>query len=221
MYSTPAESSPPSPSPYSFHDRPDTRPTIEQIAMGLHISRTPHALPARSVSMSPHPHRSHHHRVSHSIDARAHSPLLARPTLQARRASMSAVVLPPPPARSSLKKPTRPPTAESATLVTSASDASLSTLATQTSSGPATPRSIPRMPASAPATTSFPGKLRLEMLRLLPSRRGTFGAGGSPRSESPGAMTASDADSVSGALPTRKSVRFSAGAHGDSSSEAA
>ncbi|KAI0730632.1 hypothetical protein C8Q76DRAFT_715639 [Earliella scabrosa] len=207
MYSTAAESNPPTPSAYSFHDRPDTRPTIEQIAMGLHISRTPHLLPPRSSSsphLHNHPHHSHNRR---SVDSpRSHSQLLTRPTHHTRRASTSAVILPPPPPRSSLKKTTRPPTAESATLAPSASDASLSTLTTQTSSGPATPRSA----HSAPAT-SFPGKLRLEMLRLLPSRKGSFSAG-STRSDSPGVMTpSSDADSLSGGLTPRKSVRFSPG----------
>ena len=214
MYSTPAEASPPTPSAYSFHDRSDARPTIEQIAMGLHISRTPHVLPSRSLSLSAHPHRppfphahSHPHRhLGRNVDT-THGQVLSRPSPDARRASMSAIVLPPPPARSSLKKPPgRPPTADSATLAPSASDASLSTLATQTSSGPATPRSISSAPAT-PAPASFPGKLRLEMLRLLPGRRAPF-AGGS------GALTVSsdaDADSVSGALPPRKSVRFLTG----------
>ncbi|KAI0704503.1 hypothetical protein C8T65DRAFT_653746 [Cerioporus squamosus] len=208
MYSTPAESSPPTPSAYNFHDRPDTRPTIEQIAMGLHISRTPHLIPQRSSS-SPHIHNHPHHHNRRSVDSpRVHSqPLLTRPTMHTRRASTSAVVLPPPPPRSSLKKPSRPPTMESVTLAPSASDASLSTLATQTSNGPATPRSA----QSAPAT-SFPGKLRFEMLKLLPSRKGSLSSTDSTRSDSPSVMTpSSDADSLSGGLTPRKSVRFSPG----------
>ncbi|KAI0738604.1 hypothetical protein C8Q80DRAFT_251318 [Daedaleopsis nitida] len=208
MYSTSVESSPPTPSGYSFHDRPDTRPTIEQIAMGLHISRTPHLLPSRSSS--PHIHGHLHHSPSRrSVESlRPHNQLLARPTLHTRRASTSAVILPPPPPRSSLKKTIRPPTAESATLAPSASDASLSTLATRTSNGPATPRSAP--------VTSFPGKLRLEMLRLLPSRKSSVSAGSS-RSDSPGVMTpSSDADSLTGSLTPRKSVRFSPAVHDSS-----
>lgn len=204
MYSTPAENSPPTPSAYSFHDRPDTRPTIEQIAMGLHVSRTPHLLPQRSSSAS-HIHHHPHHHTRRSVDSpRVHSQLLTRPTTHLRRASTSAVVLPPPPPRSSLKKPTRTPTIESTTLAPSASDASLSTL---TSNGPATPRSV----QSAPAT-SFSGKLRLEMLKLLPSRKGSLSSTDSMRSDSPSVMTpSSDADSLSGALTPRKSVRFSPG----------
>ncbi|KAM5536588.1 hypothetical protein V8D89_009683 [Ganoderma adspersum] len=209
MYSTPAESSPPTPSAFSFHDRPDTRPTIEQIAMGLHISRTPHLLSPRQSSQAPHT----HHLSRRSVDVSpGRSPL--RPDLPSRRTSLPAsasgfTILPPPPARSSLKKTARPPTAESATLAPSASDASLSTL---TSNGPSTPRSV----RSAPAT-SFPGKLRLEMLRLLPSRKGSLSGSSSSRSDSPGVMTASsDADSLSsgvGLTPRRKAVRFSTNVH--------
>ncbi|KAI1791840.1 hypothetical protein LXA43DRAFT_379927 [Ganoderma leucocontextum] len=206
MYSTPAESSPPTPSAFSFHDRPDTRPTIEQIAMGLHISRTPH-LPPRPSSQPPHS----HHLSRRSVDASpGRSPF--RPSLPSRRTSLPASasgfpILPPPPTRSSLKKTVRPPTAESAMLAPSASDASLSTL---TSNGPSTPRSV----RSAPAT-SFPGRLRLEMLRLLPSRKGSLSGSSSSRSDSPGVMTpSSDADSLSsggGITPRRKAVRFSTG----------
>ncbi|KAF7770398.1 hypothetical protein Agabi119p4_6372 [Agaricus bisporus var. burnettii] len=52
MYSTPQESAPSSPSA-SFRDPPPStaRPTIEQIAMGLHVSRTPHL---RHSPRSPH-----------------------------------------------------------------------------------------------------------------------------------------------------------------------
>ncbi|OJT06717.1 DnaJ-like protein 1 [Trametes pubescens] len=111
---------------------------------------------------------------------------------------MSAVVLPPPPARSSLKKSSTASTAESSLLATSASDASISTMTTLTSNAPSTPRSA----QSAPAT-SFPGKLRMEMLRLLPSRKGSLGS--SVRSDSPSVMTQnSDNDSVTSELTPRK-----------------
>ncbi|KAI0352143.1 hypothetical protein OH77DRAFT_1498179 [Trametes cingulata] len=204
MYSTPAESSPPAPSQYSFHDRPDTRPTIEQIAMGLHISRTPHALPHRATQ----PILPTNRRVSESPrpSPHTHSHLLTRPSVHTRRASMSAIVLPPPPARSSLKKSSRPPTAESSLLATSASDASLSTMTTLTSTAPpSTPRSV----QSAPAT-SFPGKLRMEMMRLLPNRKGSLSS--SVRSDSTSALTpSSDDDSATGELTPRKIVRFSTG----------
>ncbi|EIW58543.1 uncharacterized protein TRAVEDRAFT_58751 [Trametes versicolor FP-101664 SS1] len=200
-YSTPAESCAPTPSPYNFHDRPDTRPTIEQIAMGLHISRTPHALPHRSAQAF-HPPSS---RSGDSPRASSHSHLLTRPNAHTRRASMSAVVLPPPPARSSLKKSSTASTAESSLLATSASDASISTMTTLTSNAPSTPRSV-----QSASATSFPGKLRMEMLRLLPSRKGTLAS--SVRSDSPSVMTQnSDNDSVTSELTPRKMVRFSTG----------
>ncbi|KAI0333811.1 hypothetical protein GY45DRAFT_1243772 [Cubamyces sp. BRFM 1775] len=201
MYSTPAETSLPTPSAYNFHDRPDTRPTIEQIAMGLHISRTPHALPHRSTT---HPLVLSSRRSGDSPRAASHSHLLTRPSAQTRRASMSAVALPPPPIRSSLKKSSRPPTAESSLLTTSASDASISTMTTLTSNAPSTPRSI----QSAPAT-SFPGKLRMEMLRLLPMRKGSLAS--SVRSDSPSVLMPSDDDSTTSEVTPRKMVRFSTG----------
>ncbi|KAI0773281.1 hypothetical protein BD413DRAFT_316781 [Trametes elegans] len=210
MYSTPAETSSPTPSAYNFHDRPDTRPTIEQIAMGLHISRTPRALPPRSAQTSPSPTK----RYGESPRFVSHNHLLTRPSAHTRRASMSAVVLPPPPARSSLKKSNKSPSAEGSLLSTSASDASISTMTTMTSSGPATPRSV----RSAPAT-SFPGKLRMEMLRLLPSRKGSLTS--SVRSDSPSVLTpSSDDDSATGELTPRKMVRFSPGpGHGGEPSQ--
>ncbi|KAI8996612.1 hypothetical protein BD414DRAFT_478539 [Trametes punicea] len=201
MYSTPAEASPPTPSAYSFHDRPDVRPTIEQIAMGLHISRTPHTLAPRTT----HPSVVSNRRNDESPRAVSHSHLLTRPSAQTRRASMSAIVLPPPPVRSSLKRMSRPSTADSSLLTTSASDASISTMTTLTSNGPSTPRSV----QSAPAT-SFPGKLRMEMLRLLPTRKGSLAS--SVRSGSPSVMSPSDDDSsATGELTPRKMVRFSTG----------
>ncbi|KAG6908790.1 hypothetical protein DXG01_003319 [Tephrocybe rancida] len=79
MISTPAERTLPTSTRY--RDYTPSRPTIEQIAMGLHTSRTPHL---RHLSSSPPPN-------SHS------------------RRSASPLVLPPPPARSSLKKPASTP----------------------------------------------------------------------------------------------------------------
>ncbi|KAJ7672632.1 hypothetical protein B0H17DRAFT_1208667 [Mycena rosella] len=74
IYSTPAERN-----PYNFrYETPAAaRPTVEQIAMGLHLSRTPHL------------------RGPPKYPAPASHPQPARPS----------VPLPPPPARSSLKHP--------------------------------------------------------------------------------------------------------------------
>ncbi|KAF8216317.1 hypothetical protein K438DRAFT_385173 [Mycena galopus ATCC 62051] len=80
MYSTAAERDPYSP-PRFREPNANARPTVEQIAMGLHLSRTPHL---RGAPKYPAP-------ASHPLPS--HKP----------------VPLPPPPARSSLKKPGLPP----------------------------------------------------------------------------------------------------------------
>ncbi|KAJ7449574.1 hypothetical protein FB451DRAFT_1287321 [Mycena latifolia] len=76
MYSTDAERNPYTPTRFRFDAPAATRPTVEQIAMGLHLSRTPHL------------------RGPPKYPAPASHPQPARPP----------VPLPPPPARSSLKK---------------------------------------------------------------------------------------------------------------------
>ncbi|KAI0060686.1 hypothetical protein BV25DRAFT_1839503 [Artomyces pyxidatus] len=103
-------------------DPASIRPTVEQIAMGLHLSRTPH-LPAHLSHLAPSPVPSHTRRPS--SHGRSHS--LPRVTPR----------LPPPPTRSALKKagaspsPTRP---ASSLTMTSASTA-------PSSSSPSTPTS--------------------------------------------------------------------------------
>ncbi|KAI0954607.1 hypothetical protein AcW1_006443 [Taiwanofungus camphoratus] len=191
MYSTAVESSPPIPSPYSFYDAPDTPPTIEQIAMGLHVSRTPHLRPVRAA---PSPHMRSRPREDAGDGAGA-------PCLRRRRSSASATMLPPPPPRSSLKKPRTPTSPHSAppsaTLTPTASDLSLSG-STLTSNAPPTPR------ASMPF---IPARLQLSMSRLLrvPSRK-------SNTSMSSPSMTNSDDDKDSAPLTPRKMVRFSSAA---------
>ncbi|KAG5654194.1 hypothetical protein H0H81_006227 [Sphagnurus paluster] len=81
MISTPAERTLPTSARKRDYDPSLSRPTIDQIAMGLHTSRTPHLRP---LSSTPSP----------------YSP---------SRRSASPLVLPPPPARSSLKQPTTSP----------------------------------------------------------------------------------------------------------------
>ncbi|TFK29660.1 hypothetical protein FA15DRAFT_663816 [Coprinopsis marcescibilis] len=91
MYSTPEERMPPqrrqsrtfqSHSDFSGSAAP---PTIEQIAMGLHVSRTPHLRPLASS-------RNPYSRAGGSAPAHSHA--------------HTPISLPPPPARSSMKKPT-------------------------------------------------------------------------------------------------------------------
>ncbi|KAJ7504524.1 hypothetical protein B0H11DRAFT_1982770 [Mycena galericulata] len=112
MYSTPAERV-----PVSFrYDATAPRPTIEQIAMGLHLSRTPHLRsPPRYPAPASHPQPTH-----------------------------KPIPLPPPPARSSLKKP--------AFVSSSSTDV--------TSTAPSTPHSSERSSTS----------LRVRMSRFLPHR---------------------------------------------------
>ncbi|KAH9945735.1 hypothetical protein B0H21DRAFT_743778 [Amylocystis lapponica] len=200
MYSTPEESIPPVPSRYDFRNSPDTRPTVEQIAMGLHVSRTPHLHPAYSPQSSPHV------RSRYRDDSTSPHPL-TQPTPQThhRRYSAAAALTPSalPPRRSSLKKPSTPTTTRSAPLTPTASDLSLSTL---TSNAPSTPRSGRSM------TVPFiPSRLQLSMARLLPGRKGL-----GSRSLSPAVATGmSDDDSGSAELTPRKIVRFSTGVHAE------
>ncbi|EIW79341.1 hypothetical protein CONPUDRAFT_167101 [Coniophora puteana RWD-64-598 SS2] len=91
MYSTSAERSfhPPPPSyRYGAQSTSVSIPTVEQIAMGLHISRTPHLRPSGS------PHQRHSAPSIPSRHAHAHETAY-RP---------HPIPLPPPPSRSSLKK---------------------------------------------------------------------------------------------------------------------
>lgn len=108
MYSTPEELSPPMSSRYQTSSPP---PTIEQIAMGLHISRTPHLRPVTSrVSPSGSDHHVHANGSHRSMP----------------------VVLPPPPARSSLKKSST----DSSSAMPCLSTASSTTVASTTPSTP-------------------------------------------------------------------------------------
>ncbi|KAH7913844.1 hypothetical protein BJ138DRAFT_1145130 [Hygrophoropsis aurantiaca] len=124
MYSTPEEGSPciPLPARSRFVDPSASRPTIEQIAMGLHISRTPHLRP----STSPHPRYSSPSSPSrHNLNMNVSHP---RPA-------------PPPPSRSSLKKTYTP----SSSLITTPKSSALlgvsPSTSTVASTGPVTPAS--------------------------------------------------------------------------------
>ncbi|KAF8074727.1 hypothetical protein FPV67DRAFT_1474731 [Lyophyllum atratum] len=122
MVSTPAERTLPTSTRYrDYNDSP--RPTIEQIAMGLHTSRTPHLRP---LSRSPSPYS---------------------------RRSASPLVLPPPPARSSLKQPTAAKFAQN----TPASASST----TVTSKNPPAPK----------ASTNSITSIKVRMARFLPRSR--------------------------------------------------
>ncbi|TCD65805.1 hypothetical protein EIP91_002198 [Steccherinum ochraceum] len=206
MHSTPEESLPPSPQSYD-HSTSEAGPSIEEIAMGLHISRTPHLSP-----LSPHHHHPPRSRRRESVELYPQLPQSApstrRSSLQAhrRRESTPTLTLPPPPARSSLKKThshstTRVPHSTSRSpvpLTPSASDASLSSYP---SSAPSTPRSNRSATASL-----FSAKLQSRMSKLLPLRRSSTSPPGVAA-----VVSASDDDSASSGLTPRKVVRFSTG----------
>ncbi|KAH7890781.1 hypothetical protein F5I97DRAFT_81123 [Phlebopus sp. FC_14] len=198
MYSTPEErySHHPSRSPRTrYPENPSSRPTVEQIAMGLHISRTPHLRPISSPlqrysapstpsrrTMKPVPNtssRSHSHvpHGSSSSSAQHHT----------------RHNLPPGPSRSSMKK-TSP---SSSTLgppqqpfVLFGASPSTSTV---NSGGPATPDS-PRSILS----------LKLRMSKLIPGYRPSSSTS-STRAIS---FTSSASDDTRPVTP-RKAVRFS------------
>ncbi|GLB43402.1 hypothetical protein LshimejAT787_1303030 [Lyophyllum shimeji] len=126
MISTPAERTVSTSTRYRDYNA-NSRPTVEQIAMGLHTSRTPHLRP---LSPSPNPY-SHSHR------------------------SASPVILPPAPARSSLKKPTTLP----AKFAENNPASSSSTTVTSTNS-----------PAPRSSTSSITS-IKVRMARFLPRYR--------------------------------------------------
>ncbi|KAJ7115824.1 hypothetical protein C8R44DRAFT_793371 [Mycena epipterygia] len=155
MYSTAAERNPYNPARFRF-DPPPARPTVEQIAMGLHLSRTPHFRD---------PPRKYPAPASH--------PQPARP----------AVPLPPPPARSSLKKPGLgvPPTALLHGSASSTTDV--------TSTSPSTP------------SDRSSSSLRTRMSRFLPHRAHVS-------SSTPSSPRTSTSE-LSQPAPRKKAVRFS------------
>lgn len=202
MYSTPEESLAPSSSRFDFFDRPVTSPTIEQIAMGLHISRTPHFGSSKAFNST-----ARYRDTPDAPPRSVSSPLLpSRPSHRRRGSAPPSVIqLPPAPARPSLKKPILPfePTrSSSAPLTPTDSFASLSTLTS--TGGPATPRSNRSDSTRSTRSGSFASKLQYSMSRLLlPMRRNS--------STSVTTMSNnSSEDSASAELTPRKVVRFSA-----------
>ncbi|KAJ6581361.1 hypothetical protein B0H19DRAFT_1251590 [Mycena capillaripes] len=159
MYSTPAESNPYPPSRFRYEPA-TARPTVEQIAMGLHLSRTPHL---RGAPKYPAP-------ASHPQPAQKPIPL------------------PPPPARSSMKKTALPPTP-------GLLHGSTSSTTDVTSTTPSTPHSSDHSSAS----------LRARMARFLPHRANPTAAS-SPDSSALSSPRTSTSDLHT---PRRKAVRFS------------
>lgn len=191
MYSTPEESRPPVPSPYSVRDAP--RPTIQQIAMGLHISRTPHLRPPRSESPTASPRGRSSSQPFQAFNKRSTANVSSRST---------PVMLPPPPPRSSMKKPGSPTKSPaSASLPPSSSDLSL-TGSTLTMSAPPTPSARNHRSASV---SIFPTRLQMSVSRILrvPSRKE------SPTATPPLRADDDSTSSMSSGASPRKMVRFS------------
>ncbi|KAF9223959.1 hypothetical protein BS17DRAFT_780290 [Gyrodon lividus] len=200
MYSTPEERHPHNPSRVPRSRYPDTSsrpPTIEQIAMGLHVSRTPHLRPIgnplqrHSVPSSP---------SRRNLIAAMHAPDVLPHPYGSRNSSFSALQhatphsLPPPPSRSSMKRPSAststlgPPQKP---LLSSGASPSTSTV---TSGGPATPES------SRPVLS-----LKHRMSKLIPGYRPSASPPSLGRASS---FTSSGSDGTRPTTP-RKAVRFS------------
>ncbi|KAF8202309.1 hypothetical protein BJ912DRAFT_1053516 [Pholiota molesta] len=183
-YSTIAESSSSIPQQRQQFRDPDpssSRPTIEQIAMGLHLSRTPHLRP-----LAPSP---------YAFSQRNSAPHSANPYEAHPHHRTTPITLPPPPTRSSLKKP-------SATTVTSSSSSPAVSPPFSSASGSTT--TVTSMtPSSSHAPRSF-AAIKVRMARFLPHSRS--GASAPPLMSSP---PISPRGSTSDLQP-KKAVRFSA-----------
>lgn len=190
MYSTPEERHSRNASRAGFSRHLDSRPTIEQIAMGLHVSRTPHLRPIAGPSLpSPPPRRSlnapvHSSRGS-SDDFHDHE--TSTPSSQYRTHRSL-----PPPSRSSMKK----------------SAPSVSTL-TQSPQQCSTSKVSPSVSTNGPVSQapSRPlSSLRVRMSKFFPSYRPLSLPSSLGRASS---FTSSASDSTRPTTP-RKAVRFSA-----------
>ncbi|KIJ20919.1 hypothetical protein PAXINDRAFT_95901 [Paxillus involutus ATCC 200175] len=198
MYSTPEERHPRNPSRAPRSRYPDTsshRPTIEQIAMGLHVSRTPHfrpiGTPLQRHSVPSSPSRRNINAVIHASDVPSHP-------YGPRNASTSALQhavphsLPPPPSRSSMKRPSTSTSTLGPPQQPFLSSGAPST-STVTSGGPATPDS------SRPVLS-----LKSRISKLIPGYRPS-----SPSSLGrPSSFTSSGSGDTRPTTP-RKAVRFS------------
>ncbi|KAI0091487.1 hypothetical protein BDY19DRAFT_991190 [Irpex rosettiformis] len=199
MYSTPEESLSPASSRDDFFSRPQTSPTVQQIAMGLHMSRTPHL--GSSKACNPRT-RLYDTPVATS----------SRPTHHRRDSAPPTIIqLPQPPQRSALKTSNAVPQSAShpSLIVPSTPSDSRTSLSTLTSTtGPSTPRSN-RSNSLRP--TTFASRLQSSMSRLLqPMRKNSA----SSIVTSNTAVSTLSSESNSGELTPRKMVRFSSSAGG-------
>ncbi|KAL4065917.1 hypothetical protein V8B97DRAFT_1060481 [Scleroderma yunnanense] len=193
MYSTPEERHPYTPSRVArsrYTDASSERPTIEQIAMGLHISRTPHLRSGNPAPMSSPSLR----RIVNIPGNTAHIPLHSHPRgihdspQQGPRHS-----LPPPPTRSSMKKTSVSTSTHITPQQPSPPFSASPSTSTITSAGPLTPDSWSVR------------SLRLRMSKFIPGYRPSSIAASIDRAST---FTSSGSDATRPATP-RKAVRFS------------
>ena len=139
----------PPPQQFREADPASSRPTIQQIAMGLHTSRTPHLRPLASSSYT----FSQRHSAPHSSNLYEH-----------HHHKTTSLILPPPPTQSSMKK-----------LFPSATSSSGSPAISppfSTASATSTTLASSLTPSSSQSSRSFAG-LKSRMARFLPSTRST------------------------------------------------
>ncbi|KIJ65611.1 hypothetical protein HYDPIDRAFT_130934 [Hydnomerulius pinastri MD-312] len=203
MYSTPEERHQYNHSRGARSRHTDTsgRPTIEQIAMGLHVSRTPHLRPIGNPLQRHSAPTSPSRRNLNAANHAPHVPPHLHPHATHDSSSSSILQhrtrhsLPPPPSRSSMKKAS----ASSSTLsppqqpfVLFGASPSTSTV---TSGGPATPDSSRSV-----------SSLKLRMSKLIPGFRPSQPQ--SPTGRVNSFASSSESDGTRPATP-RKAVRFS------------
>ncbi|KZV72449.1 hypothetical protein PENSPDRAFT_649730 [Peniophora sp. CONT] len=184
--------------PRQLQDDGPVRPTVEQIAMGLHLSRTPHLPPHLPSPTSPTPPRLARIESSSSLPAENRLRLPRRHSHRVT-ASVSAPLrttpaLPPPPSRSALKV-SRP----ADTTTASSPKASLQTF-NDSASGSTAPSSI------APPTPTSSSSRFARFSRFIAHRGGARVVSTS--------QTTSEI-SVAMSEPVRKSVRFTDVGHGE------
>jgi len=185
MISTPAESTLPTYPRGRDHDPSTSRPTVEQIAMGLHISRTPHFRPLSAGSSS------HYSQRSHSSGSLPHHPHRHYHTHPYDKSSSRPFALPPPPPRSSMKQRELSNPTPEMTSRTSASPASASSTTVTSHLSPSSHSS---------SSSSF---LKFRVPRFFPRLRNGSSAPSSVSSA--GSSPHASADQ----LPPKKAVRFS------------
>lgn len=172
----------------------DSRPTIEQIAMGLHVSRTPHLRPVPN-SLQRHPSPP----PRHSLPATNQPPRVSdnlHDTSSSSSQYRARHSLPPPPPRSSMKK-----TSPSVSTLTQSHQFSCSTVSPSTS----------MVTSGGPPTQGSPrplSSLRVRMSKFIPGYRPLSLPSSLGRASS---FTSSASDSTRPTTP-RKAVRFSTSA---------